>query len=107
MKRGEALMQFMTGTNDFNIMIEIDNDMNIISAEVAVKIWKYLNEQIQEEKKEVKEEVQPEQEPKARKKLDTPKMVALRNAGWTYEKIADEMGCSTQTVINHIKKVNA
>lgn len=107
MKRGEALMQFMTGTNDFNIMIEIDNDMNIISAEVAVKIWKYLNEPVLEEKKETKKEVPPKQIQKAKKKLDTPKMVALRKAGWTYEKIADEMGCSTQTVINHIKKVNA
>lgn len=39
-----------------------------------------------------------------RKPLDTGKMRALRAAGWTYEKIADELGCSTQTVINYLKK---
>ena len=33
------------------------------------------------------------------------KMLALRKAGWTYEKIADEMHCSAQTVINHIKEM--
>lgn len=109
MKRGEALKQFMAGMEDLNVMIEIDNDMNVIPADVAIRIWERLNEQIPEVKKEAKKEVQPKQEPKASKgkKLDTPKMVALRKAGWTYDKIADEMGCSTQTVINHIKKVSA
>ena len=105
MKRGEALKQFMTGMKDLNVMIEIDNDMNVIPAEAAIRIRERLNELIPE----VKKEVQPKQAPKASKgkKLDTPKMVALRKAGWTYDKIADEMGCSTQTVINHIKKVSS
>ena len=98
----------MTGMEDLNVMIEIDNDMNVIPAEVAIWIWERLNEQIPEVKKEVKKEVQPKQALKAKgKKLDTPKMIALRKAGWTYDKIADEMGCSPQTVINHIKKVSA
>ena len=107
MKRGEALKQFLNGMDDLNVMIEIDNDMNVIPADVAIRIWETLNEQIPEAKKEVKKEVQPKQAPKASKgkKLDTPKMSALRKAGWTYDKIADEMGCSPQTVINHIKKV--
>lgn len=36
--------------------------------------------------------------------LETGKMTALRNAGWSYEKIADEMGCSAGTVWNYFNK---
>ena len=32
------------------------------------------------------------------------KMTALRNAGWSYEKIADEIGCSAGTVWNYFNK---
>lgn len=39
-----------------------------------------------------------------KRKLDTGKMMALRNAGWSYEKIADEMGCSAGTVWNYFNK---
>lgn len=39
-----------------------------------------------------------------KRKLDTGKMTALRNAGWSYEKIADEMGCSAGTVWNYFNK---
>lgn len=35
-------------------------------------------------------------------KLDDGKIKALRNAGWTLEKIADEMHCAPQTVANHL-----
>lgn len=31
-------------------------------------------------------------------------MRALREAGWSYEKIADEMGCSAGTVWNYFSK---
>ncbi len=31
-------------------------------------------------------------------------MRALREAGWSYEKIADEMGCSEATVWNFFNK---
>ena len=44
---------------------------------------------------------------KKRKTLDLGKMAALRNAGWTYEKIADELKCSSQTVANHMKEAQA
>lgn len=39
-----------------------------------------------------------------RKALDDGKIRALRKAGWTLEKIADEMGCSPQTVKNRLDK---
>ena len=40
----------------------------------------------------------------AKKEYDVPKMIALRNAGWTYEKIADEMGCPRSTVYRLIEQ---
>ena len=44
--------------------------------------------------------------PKAtrRSEIDHGKIVALYNAGWPTTKIADEVGCSIQTVINHLKE---
>lgn len=41
--------------------------------------------------------------PSAKKPLDIGKVKALRKAGWTLEKIADEMGCSAQTIANKLK----
>lgn len=40
-------------------------------------------------------------------KLDLGKMAALRNAGWSYDKIAQEMHCSAQTVSNHMDEAQA
>lgn len=37
-------------------------------------------------------------------KLDVGKMIACAKAGWSVAKIADELGCSEQTVRNHLKK---
>ena len=48
------------------------------------------------------------EEPKPRKKripFDIGKALALRKAGWTLEKIADELRCSPQTVANNINRV--
>ena len=61
MRRGDALKDFIAGTSELNIMIEIDNDLNMIPAETAVRIWEYLNEQTGEEKKQKKEEPKQEQ----------------------------------------------
>lgn len=37
-------------------------------------------------------------------KLDTGKLYALADAGWKPLKIADELGCSEQTVRNYLNK---
>lgn len=63
-----------------------------------------------EKEPEQKAEEKPTPPPKSpvgqgrKRKLDTGKMTALRNAGWSYEKIADEMGCSAGTVWNYFNK---
>lgn len=41
---------------------------------------------------------------KKKKVLDMGKVTALRNAGWTLKKIADEMGVSEATIYNNLKK---
>lgn len=63
-----------------------------------------------EKEPEQKEEVKPTPPPKSpagqgrKRKLDTRKMRALREAGWSYKKIADEMSCSEATVWNFFNK---
>lgn len=48
---------------------------------------------------------QAEEQPAVqRKRLDTGKMEALRAAGWSYKKIAAELGCAESTVWNHFNK---
>lgn len=56
-----------------------------------------------EEEKEEPEEEEEQPEPlgevvKKRKELDRGKIMALTRAGWDARKIADEMGCTQQTV---------
>lgn len=41
---------------------------------------------------------------KSGKEIDMGKVRALRNAGWSCEKIGEEFGVSGQTIINHLKK---
>ena len=55
-----------------------------------------------------KEEPKPKKAPDpkkqgAKKALDIGKVKALRKAGWTFDKIADEMGVSPQTIANRLK----
>ena len=38
--------------------------------------------------------------------IDHGKIMALHKAGWSTAAIADEMGCSGQTVLNHLAKEN-
>ena len=40
----------------------------------------------------------------AKQTFDTGKLRALRRAGWTVKKIAEEMNCSEATIYNHMKK---
>lgn len=44
---------------------------------------------------------------KPRRKLDVGKISALRKAGWTVKKIAEEMNCSEAAVYNVLNKMKA
>ena len=66
----------------------------------------------QEEKAEVMAELKKKCDPAPktgarRKDLDDGKIRALRKAGWTLEKIADEMGCAPQTIKNRLDEYKA
>lgn len=67
-------------------------------------------EETQIESEEVKEEVKKEvktekKKPPVKEKapLDMGKVKALRRAGWSYDKIGDEMGVSGPTISNRLK----
>lgn len=51
--------------------------------------------------KQKKQIWEPKQDPV---RIDHGKIVALYKAKWSIKKISDEIGCSQQTVINHLKK---
>lgn len=59
---------------------------------------------------EPKTKPEPKAKPKAEPKksgptgIDHGKLIALHKAGWSIEKIADEMDCTTTTVRNHIRQ---
>ena len=103
MIRGEVLKKLMQGLkNDIPFFMSIDDDMNMIPADVAITIWEKLSEDISVRREPEPEKLQERkdniQKPKAKtgqkKSLDIGKIHALRRAGWSYAKIADEMGCA-------------
>lgn len=118
MKRGYVLKQFLQGMGDpSGLYVAIDEDFNSIKAETAVDIWEKLNEEIPEAKKPVLNWEIPEEKKIEKKKtekaektvsvkvIDDGKIRALKNAGWSVPKIADEMRCSEVTIYNHLKKM--
>lgn len=59
--------------------------------------------------KEVPEEPEPKQEKvqtrgRYANAIDHGKVAALYNAGWSVKKIAEEIGCNKQTIIDHLTK---
>lgn len=101
MTRGDVLKGLIKGS-DMDLMVSIGG-VKPIDAKLAIKIWEHLNMVVDPQKQDPQKQ-EPEKAEGKRKKLDDGKMLALRKAGWSYEKIADEMGCSTPTVINHIRE---
>ena len=57
-----------------------------------------------EPEKKPEKQSKPKKTAPKKKKFDTGKMIALLNGGWSVAKIADEMGCSTATINNHMKE---
>lgn len=88
---------------------------DVRAAAEAGAVFAVMQTQVKAEERPKKEpepkaEAKPTPPPKSpagqgrKRKLDTGKMTALRNAGWSYEKIADEIGCSAGTVWNYFNK---
>ena len=65
-----------------------------------VKVQNKVDPKLQEKPKE-KQIWGPKKEPV---RIDHNKICALYKAKWTIAKIADEMGCSEQTIRNHLDK---
>ena len=66
-----------------------------------------LTMRFEEKQEEPEPEEEPEEEPAtSKKKVDHGRIVALYTARdpWSIKDIADDVGCSTQTVINHLTK---
>lgn len=93
-------------TGDFIDEFDIKQNERDYHMECAKKILEFANVGISQEDKEesVKETKQPteEESAKKKKKLDIGKIFALKNAGWTYKKIADEMGTTPESIASTV-----
>ena len=107
MTKGEVLKRLLGAdkVEDEYLLVIVNGDLDTIEASDAVRIWEKLNEEMPGTKKEPEKKKAPEKAAPKKKPLDDKKMLALRKAGWSYEKIADEMKCAVQTVINHIREM--
>ena len=90
------------------ITIALQMKMSVYITEDAVSITPWGGA----EPAQTELELEPEPEPKksASKKpagkinIDMGKVKALRDAGWSFDKIGDEMGVSAQTIANRMKE---
>jgi predicted transcriptional regulator len=129
MKRVDALRAFINESKirDLKIGIAAIGETEVLefNAKTLLQVYEYLNEDICELKDEQQKPKEKLQKPKAerpvandgkpvkkvtagsvkRKPIDMGKLIALAKAGWTKEKIAEEMQISVATVYNYLKKV--
>lgn len=106
------------------------NSGTVIGVGDLLDIWDYLNTELpvalvteapkpdkpepELEELEALEELKPEPvvvkpspakkaQSGGRKPIDDGRIMALRAEGWSYSKIADDLGCSPQTIVNHVE----
>lgn len=114
----ECMNMIYEGGNAY-MMIPIDNATTvemlnkaeaycILVDEPKLEDYKPIEPEGPEEEPEEVPEPEPEPEkpePKKQKiEIDHGKICALYKAGWNCTKIADELRCNAQTVINHLVK---
>ena len=118
MKRVDALRSLMgRGVQRVDLYVDLDGEPTSINADMAIKLYDYLAEDLCEPKAEQQKPKEKLDERKAkpipekvvagsqkREKIDMGKLIALAKAGRTKEWIADEMGVSVATVYNYLKK---
>lgn len=73
---------------------------------IPKEITDKLKKDLITDKTEIAKVIKEKKPHPTKKKLDIGKIRALRDAGWSLKKIADEMGVgSPQTIANHLKEV--
>lgn len=88
----------------------LTGDENLQGAELCAECYEIIDTAVANAIRGTRPTSKPaaEPEPVPRKsnkiKLDLGKIAALYRAGWTYEKIAREMGVSGQTIANRMKE---
>lgn len=122
MKRIDALRSLMGGgIRSVDLYVEVNGAPTRVNADMAIKLYDYLAEDLCEPKAEQQKPKDKLDERKADKPIpekvvagskkrvaiDEGKLIALAKAGRTNEWIADEMGVSVATVYNHLRKAKA
>lgn len=92
-KKGEE-MQITIIIDSFE---ELKKLRSLLGEKVEVNTIKQVSNDIKPQKTESKPAAKT-----GKKKIDTGKIKALKKAGWSVPKIADEMRCSVATVYNHL-----
>lgn len=110
-----ALHSYINGEDVKVILPMEDGEDRLVSVErmfnearfLVDKKFTKLNPEVEETIQEVIETTAaPKKEVKKPKlELDMGKVIALRNAGWSVKKIADEMRCSEPTIWNRLKEL--
>ena len=101
----DAIQAAANGARAF-ILTEMDEDTPVSILADADAFAVVENPDPEEKPPAPKPAVKPAAEkpkPKAAPKVDHGRILALYKAGWTIPRIADDVGCSQQTVYNHIK----
>lgn len=104
MKRAEGIRKIIKDIPGVQFCISATGQ--IIDGETLLRLYDMLNEDITQTPKKHTAQT-PKQEVKRgreKKEYDVPKMVALHKAGWSYQAIADEMGCSPGTACTKVRE---
>ena len=109
----EALQAYQEGKNVLIMQDERDEFPMVYNMAQLMKGKRFVVDEeatvptVSEPEPEVEETVpdnKPEFTSTQKKGIDTGKVIALYKAGWSHDKIADEMGISKTTVHYHINK---
>ena len=105
----------MQKTGCCTVSVRVDMGPSLL-VEDAITLYDFLDKEVEDPKAELCEPKDKPQEPKdklqepekAKRKrrvvVDLGKVRALHKAGWSYEKIAEEIGCSVATLMARLKE---
>ena len=109
-------MEDAASGRDVYMLVEVNKDTTVGEIQKAFAFARYENvseipERIREAVNESEEIAKAQVEIAVKrdrietaKRIDHGKIIALHNANWSTKKIAEEIGCSEQTVKNHIER---